>query len=991
MKKIIAFSVEHPVSVLMMVLTVLLLGLLSSFLISVDFLPVLSSRRLLVATEYTGISAEEMESMVTVPLEDAFASLNGLKKIESVTRDGLSLISIELHWGTDSDMALIESREIIDTSFVKLPSNCDKPTVFKNDSSNDDTVTIIILPKDSDLQYARYIAEKDMKPRFQRLQGVASVTVDGGEKEQIEVCLSREKLESRNLDLQSISSIITSANFEYPAGTIHEGEKDILVKTSGLFHHLSELTEIPVLYEDSGLLRLGDIASVHRSHEEKETFCMLDGQECIQIGILKKTDASPLSVSRLVREEMQRIRAIYGDAYQLTITDDLSLQVYDSLKSLLIAAAVSLVVTFLIILFFLQSGKISAIVAGIIPVSTAAAVFMLFACGKTINIMSLSGIAIAIGMVVDSSSVVVENIQKKILHAVKNDNTGQEYIRELIVSGTGDVLMSNIGSSLTTGIVFLPVFFLKSLLGELFIDMAIAIVTAILFSCLLSFTYVPAMLRLLSGRLCEPGRKQGNLRKLQSVYVYILRKIMKRKAVIIIPIAAACAIGIISLYFLDFEMLPSLKTNKVAAEIRFPPGTSISRMQETAAELAELIADSESIQSISISGGVESDDYISLSDPAVVEEHIILNIKTDQPEKVRTLIADLIGDSQLSVTFPQVQNLLSSILQVADNVYVIQAADRNELDENAAVYADEGAECIPDEKNREYVFKPDRIASARFSVSAVYTVSLARNTLEGLYTAPFYEDGREIPVLVKIDEDDISSITDLENIGVLLESDFVPLSALGSIHEEVHEKILYRYNRKYAKRIIPVQPFSVQEGDAGITDLRNTELREMLGDGVFLIVIVLLLLYLVMGAQFESCKIPVVLLFSLLPAFSGAFLFLAVFGKTVNVNSIIALVVLFGLAVNNAVLLYENCLSAGKTTERSVIVLCAEKLRAVCITTFTSIFAMIPFAIDPAGKSSQSALSVAIIGGLLFSMMLVLFVLPVFLLRFMKKKGYRQQ
>ncbi|MDR2803791.1 MAG: efflux RND transporter permease subunit, partial [Treponema sp.] len=233
MKSIIVFSVKHPVTVLSLLIMLVSLGIISAFAISFDFLPVIQGRNILVSANYDGIAAVEMRSLVTMPMEDAFASLKGLKSISSTTRDGLSILSIELHWGSDVDMAIVESREIIDRCYETLPSGCGKPQVIKNDAAQRDTVTIAVIPLDGDLRYGRYITDTDLKPRFQRLNGVGAVEVSGGEKEEIHVRIHRDKLEGRGLTLQNVADMLSSANFEYPAGTIREGENDLTVKTSG--------------------------------------------------------------------------------------------------------------------------------------------------------------------------------------------------------------------------------------------------------------------------------------------------------------------------------------------------------------------------------------------------------------------------------------------------------------------------------------------------------------------------------------------------------------------------------------------------------------------------------------------------------------------------------------------------------------------------------------------------------------------------------------
>jgi multidrug efflux pump subunit AcrB len=453
-------------------------GIISAFAISFDFLPVIQGRNILVSANYDGIAAVEMRSLVTMPMEDAFASLKGLKSISSTTRDGLSILSIELHWGSDIDMAIVESREIIDRCYETLPSGCGKPQVIKNDASRRDTVTIAIIPLDGDLRYGRYITDTDIKPRFQRLNGVGIVEVSGGEKEEIHVRIYRDKLEGRGLTLQNVADMLSSSNFEYPAGTIREGENDLAVKTSGLYTTIDDIGKTPLDFS-GGLLRINDIAEVVRAIERKETFFLYNGLECIKIGIKKKNAASPLRVSEYVIKELDLLSGIYGSWYRFEVIENMALQIKSSLISLLLSSLAGILTTTLTIRLFLKSWKLSLVVASIIPVSIAVSIAALFLCGKTINTMSLSGIALGIGLVIDSAIVVVENVQKN-LQTVTEDKYEQA-----VISGANALVASNTGSAITTVIVFIPLFFITGLLGQLFSDIAVAVISAIIVSFIL--------------------------------------------------------------------------------------------------------------------------------------------------------------------------------------------------------------------------------------------------------------------------------------------------------------------------------------------------------------------------------------------------------------------------------------------------------------------------------------------------------------------------
>jgi multidrug efflux pump subunit AcrB len=962
---------------------IVLIGGMSMAILPVDFLPVISSRAIMVAAEYEGISAEEMRSLVTIPLEDAFSSLKGLKTSSSVTRDGLSLLSIELHWGTDIDIALTDSREIIDICFESLPSGCSKPMASKNDSNKMDTFSIALIPRDGDLQYGRYLADNDIKPRFQRLAGVGMVTVTGGEKEQIQVNVHRDLLEGKQLTLQLVADILSGANFEYPAGTIREGEKELSVKTSGLFTSIDDIGNAPLSFNNGSFLRIKDIADTLRTNKRKETFFIYNDLECIKISIQKKTDASPLKVSSMVRQEIKTLEQLYGSWCGFKIIDDISSEINNSLFFLLLSAGIGIVATGSVLYAFLRSFKFSILIASIIPISAFVSAAVLWMTGKTLNIMSLSGMAIGIGMVVDAGSVVIENIQKGLHRQAATP------LPELIINSTFAVANSNVGSALTTIIVFIPVFFISGLLGELFADMATAVIASILASCLLSLTFIPSMCMIIGPLSPKNVRAKAPMesfmRKAEKKYTGILRSILGHSRYFWTIIGVGCLIGLASFLFIDYRLLPRLSSKTLNGEIPFLPGTTLEKMQNDAARIALQLLNEPYIDSVNISGGLEHNNFPVLSIPEEYPEKLRVNLSLNIPsEKAIPRIRKMFEGSPNDITLSGQGDILSRLLELQDHITILRC-DTAEIARNQAVELQSaGATIIPNIMMAESVFTPDRLAAARFSVSAQYMAAVARNTLEGVYTLSYYEGGREIPILIKFRESDIRSVGDLENTLVQLENAYVPLRALGSISVKENEKVLYRYNRKDAKQLLNFIP--PKDNPLDTVSPGKTELTEFAHNALFLLILTVLLLYLALGAQFESFAIPLVLLIALPPAFSGAFLALLITGSTLNINSVIALIILFGISINNSILLYETYVAQKTRDKESLINSCKEKLRAILITNSTTIVALIPFAIDPFHTNAQSSLSVAIIGGLVFSTILVLTILPALFLYILPKQ-----
>jgi len=968
-KNIIKFSVKHPISVISLILVIIFAGLFAAIFLGVDLLPVISCRKLVVFTKYENTSAADIRTFVTIPLEDSFASLKGLKNMTSISRDEISILTLELHWGSDSDLALIEAREIIDNSFQLLPSRCEKPMV-QEVVNQQETITVAMIPKDGDLLYGRYIAEEDIKNRFQRLADCGFVTIVGGEFEEIVVKVDYDKLQSKQISLEQITSILNSNNLDYPAGTIIENDIELLVKTVGLFNSVNEIENLTFQINDS-IIKISDIAQVGREIKEKESFFLYNGKDCIRFGITKKNDSNPLKLSKAVKQEISKLNIQYKDHYEFVILEDLSKEVNQSIMSLFVSALVGVIVTGCVIFCFLKSAKISLLLASVIPISALFSFVVLFIFGKTLNIMSLSGVAVGLGMVVDAGAVVLENIRKKI------KNSSDEVFEKQVFNAVQEVSMSNTGSTITTVIVFIPIFFLDGILGELFVDLTLSIISSILFSCIMSLTYIPAMYVIIgkNNNIKKITQKDMPLiHKIEKKYTFLLIKIFKNKKIIFLFLGLAFFIGVIGLFFLDFELLPKISVDKVIVQVDFENGTRFNVLEEYGKNVSESLMKLPNISVVNIKGGIEKNDIQSLALLDKRKESVIIEvfgekIDINKLEKKLEISQNYIKDIKILDT----KDILSTILEIPEKSFVLKSDSIENL--HNKIIELNLKNYLPQEEVSEFVFNPNRIALSRFGISATAVANFIHGSLEGFTCYDFYENGRTIPIIVKLLEKN-----ELMDLNIVLEDSHVPLRFLGKLNASVNQKVLYRHNRQDGVVVYPVtcqEEMLVEKQPETFIDLYEIEIKEMVNNGLLLLIMAIFLLYLIMGAQFESFFIPFFLLLALPPAFSGGILILVLFQRSLNIHGIIAMIILFGTAVNNSILLYESCISSKRNFTKSIILSCKNKLRSILVTNITTICALIPFAIDPFQKNSQSTLSLCIIGGLLFSVIIVLFVIPI--------------
>ena len=1022
-KKIVSFSVYHPVSVLMLHLALALCCCISLTLIRLDFMPKIGERFLLVATDFTGVNADDMRSLVTLPVEDAAASLKGIKNISSVTRDGLSLVIVELHWNVDAELALTECREIIDRCYETLPNGCTKPSASVFNPVHRELLTLAVLPHDDDLEYARHIVDTDIRPHLQRVKGVASVSVTGGVKSEVQVRLDKAKLEALPLSLQSAADILTQSNFEYPSGHVRDGNKELLFRTSGLFTSLDDIADTPVFYGNSGVLKIKDIGTAAFGTEKKQSFFMYNGKEALCVKIYKKADASPLSISKKLIKEISELERLYGGNFAMKVIFDSSDELTSSIKNLCATVIVGAIISALVLFLFLRSLRISFLAASVMPLSIIFSVFVLSLCGKTINVLSVSGITIGIGMVIDPAAVAIENISEKIKRQPKGN------IANAIIQGVSETALSASGSAITTIAAFSPLFFFPGLFGKLFSDMAAAVIASIAFSFVLAMTYIPAMTAFrpkiliahsdASAEVCcshkmvavgfntrcydteRRGIKPSARIKLcrtdpcvayfEKVYGDCLKTVFARKHTLFIFLSGCIFIGTLSAVFLKKEALPNMPGTVLSATVRYGASPSLDALFSDAAVIHRLLSADTSVDTVCISGGIEKDDYGFLADPGAKKETLRITCSGKNPDKIVSLLNKILQKADMPYTIENSRNLLEETLASEGASIIMTDSSPEAVRESALDICDE-RDIVPYDILSEAVFVPDRSACARFSLPPSKTAAAVYAALEGVPSNVFYRNGRKIPLRVSFTEGTYTALEDILDTSVVSGKSAVPLSALGKIERRTNEKILFRWNRKDAKKInnitggkttdaFAAERRNIKDAErvtnlAALIPLRDMRMKELFKSAAVLLVVVFLLLYCIMGAQFESFIVPLLMFVSIPPAFAGAFFLLLVCRRSLNINGIIALVVLFGTAVNNAIILYESIVRLKKLTEDGVIAASVSKLRSILITTLTTICAVFPFAFDPFRKNQQSSMAVAIIGGLSVSFVVVLAVMP---------------
>ncbi|MBQ5781548.1 MAG: efflux RND transporter permease subunit, partial [Spirochaetaceae bacterium] len=550
-----------------------------------------------------------------------------------------------------------------------------------------------------------------------------------------------------------------------------------------------------------------------------------------------------------------------------------------------------------------------------------------------------------------------------------------------------EVLLSNTASMLTTNIVFLPVFMINGVVSELFADMAISIIAAITFSAVASFTLLPALFSIIDKKTFNTPTESPLLISLKKGYGRVLHKVFDFHLFAPTALLGCCLLGILIFTLLPKEFMERGKSKSVEIEIKFPANSSLEAMMKKCGFLYEKL-NSPYLENINFECEFKKTDAGHLSDYAFRRENVRLyfNVVGKNSKDVLAMTEKIFREENLSHTVLEEKDFLSSLLDFPDFSVIVFGNDEKTSRSNALKCASDGV-IIPDETSTNYVFNPNRIFMTRLNLDNSFSATTIRPLTEGIEITPFYENSVQIPMKVELAEKPENG-NRLENFFAKVNEEIsLPIKFLGDISTTTNENILYRFNQKDG-RLISEKNFIPQTG-VEFANLKKDNFDELLRDSAFLLVAVIAFLYLILAAQFESFLLPVLLLLAIPPAFFGAFAFLFISGKTVNVNVCIALIILFGTSVNNSILLYESCKNLVSRDKKQIICACMEKFRAIFVTNATSILALSPFAFNFTGNNTQSSLAISVMGGLITSTLIVLLIIPLLFSKNIGKKESR--
>ena len=1008
--------IHRPVFTTMLVLVLVVFGLSSLPRLGIDLMPDVEFPLVSVQVLWTGASPEEMESLVAKPIEDAASAVAGIKTITSISRAGMSQVTIEFVLGTDPRMAAADVREKVGGIRKNLPDQIKEPVTQRYDITASPVVFYSLSSSQRPRGEIRKMADDIVKQRLQQLDGVGNVAIYGGSAREIQVKIDPRKLDAYGLTLDQIISIVNSANANTPGGYLQEQGYEIVVRTLGQFKTVDEVGSIAVSTQKNQVVLLRDVAEVRDSYEEERTFARTAGVPSVVVSVLKQSGTNTVAVSDAVKAEMQQIEKELPSDVTVTIVRDGSLYIKSNVEDVENSLIIGGLLAVLIVFLFLRDTRATLIGALAIPCSVVATFSLMKVCGFTLNNMSLMGLSLAVGILIDDAIVVVENIHRHIEKGVSP--------AEGALSGTAEISLAVLATTLSILAVFVPVGSMGEVIGMFFRQFGLTVAFAVAFSLFVAFSLTPMLAaRWLRGpgEVAPPrsgvwgkmniavekflDKWENGFNYIRDNYRDFLSWALKRPLLIVGIAVASLVINFFFIPFLGFEFQPTYDSGEFNIYLTSPPGTSIETMEDMAKPIEEEVLSLSETRTAFLNVGYGGNPVnkamvgVKLKDSSERDRNMMeimdalrMKFRNYTGLKISVIPSSTTGGRgdnrpvQVGIRGDDMHTLLQLSQELAERLRHVEGA--SDIDTSASDYEPEVQVIL------------DRAKAGQAGVSADTVGYVIQTAFAGNVTVNHYRVGdKDYNINIRLKDNLRLRPEDVGNIRVTSKSGTqVRVGDIAQIKftsgpteigrdDRQREIIVYANNVGVsAGDIINATknelsqmniPFGYNYKFVGSTRTMNDSFKEISRA----LVIAIILIYMVLAAQFESFIHPFTIMLSLPFALIGAILGLLVTGKTVNIMSAIGIIMLMGLVAKNAILLvdYTNTLREreGLSREEALLEAGSVRLRPILMTTAAMILGMLPVAFGwGTGAELRSSMGVVIVGGLITSTLLTLVVVP---------------
>ncbi len=1048
MRRLIEIATERRVTIVMFTVAIVLFGMVSLSRLKLNLLPDISYPTLTVRTELTGAAPAEVENLITKPIEEAVGVVRNVRLVRSVSRSGQSDVTVEFLWGTEMDIAGVDVREKLDVLF--LPLEASRPLLLRFDPSSEPIIRIGLLHTESDaagttseesrLKALRRLAEDRIKTDLEAQEGTAAVKVSGGLEDEIQIRVDQQKLSQLGISIEQIAARIRAENVNLSGGRLEEGNQRFLVRTLNEFETVDEFRNAIVATVADRPVYLRDIATVRQGFKEREAITRVRGRESVELGVYKEGDANTVQVAERIERRLEALRETLPDNIELIKIYDQSTFISSAVNDVRIAAVLGGLIAIFVLYGFLRDARATAIVGIAIPVSVIGTFLLMYTNDISLNIMSLGGIALAVGMLVDNSIVVLENIVRK-----KEQGEG---LVEAARSGTTEVGSAVVAATLTTIAVFFPMVFISGIAGQLFRDQALTVTFALLFSLIVALTLIPMLASLGARSRYDEGDDgkpaswftravafvirlfglvffairwifwallwaptwvlQRLYRTIAAVYPGLLSWALHHRATVVFAAFLIFAGTMALVPRLGTELIPQFSQGEFNVDLRLAPGATLSetdRAIQVAQRAAGGIDAVELDYSVAGTGNRLDANPVDAGDnTGTLSIRLAAGAGRDAENATMTAMRrelERLPGVQYEFSRPALLSFASP-LQVEVAGYDLDALGRVS---SAIVDAMSASDRFTDIRTTvergnpeiQIEFDQERAASLGLAVRDIANrvVANVRGELATRYT---WRD-KKIDVLVRSVDTQESSVEEIRRLIVNPNSERpVTLDAVAEVRVAYGPAEI----RRVAQERVAIITANIAYGDLGaaaaaagdivnrtpmpngiaaIVSGQSEEMQESFDSMQFALLLAVFLVYLVMASQFESLIHPFVILFTIPLALVGAVLALFITGTTINIVALIGVIMLAGIVVNNAIVLVDliNQLRA-QGAERFDAIMEAGKarLRPILMTSLTTALGLLPMALGfGEGAEVRTPMAITVIGGLVVSTLLTLLVIPV--------------
>ncbi|MGQ0720259.1 MAG: efflux RND transporter permease subunit [Candidatus Eiseniibacteriota bacterium] len=1003
---VVAFAVRRRVTVLMVALAVIAFGGVGFSRLPLDLLPDISYPSITIQTEFPDTAPGEVETLVTRPVEEAVGVLRGLQEIHSVTRAERSEVTLQFDWGADMDDLSLEVREKLDR--LEFPEEVQAPVVLRYDPALDPIIRLALTGPD-DLRLLRRVAEKEVKEDLETREGVAAAVVKGGEEEEIQIEVDQGKLSAIGITPETLGEILATSNINRPGGSLESVENRYLVRTLNEFDSLDEIRELPVNPPGTPPVRLADVATVTWGVKEREEITRVDGRESVEIAVYKEGDANTVAVADAVAEALEWLGEELPKGMELTVLFDQSRFIRQSIDEVQSALWIGGGLAILVLYLFLRSIRPTLIIATSIPLSILFTFMLMYRLDVSLNIMSLGGLTLGIGMLVDASIVVLESIHRRRQEGLP--------LAKAAIEGTAEVGGAVAATVLTTVAVFFPIVFVEGIAGQLFRDQALTVTFSLLASMVVAVTIIPMFSSIGDANVgTEPSRRKSRpaksekatLGRLSQRYERVIRGALARPGLTLTIAGVLFLASLAVIPTLGTELIPVLTEGEFYFEAVLPEGTPlaatdrvIARMDEAARAEPAVEQTFATIGSRLVSGGLA----LKTRDENLGQLNLVVGDRSDETQELA--IAD-----RLREQFSRIPNLVTklgrpSFFSLKTPVELVFYGENLEELRDYTLGLLPAVREVPglvdvraslESGNPELTVQFDRDRLAALGLSIADVSSGLHDRVNGTVVSRFREEDRDIDIRLRNREQDRDTVGDIENL-VVAERDGVPvtLAAVADITPARGPAEIHRIQQSRAAIVTgEVAGRSVGAVNEDLEALvlanrppasitwelagQNREMERSFASLRFALLLAIFLVYLVMAATFENLVHPFIILFTIPLALVGVVLGLVVGGFTLSVIAMLGAILLAGVVVDNAIILVDainRFRRDGVDKREAIVAACHVRLRPILMTTLTTILGLVPMAIGfGEGAELRQPLAVVVIFGLAVGTALTLLVIP---------------